>query len=184
MRFLLFLVLIILLTCCNPPRTEDISYEPTKGSLACEVRNKAFAQLKKDKDLHPFGTGAQMMDEIKMLGLYFNYYKEIDIDTARDLLISAATVFLDTINKNEQIRPYLFNFPFKPENIEISIALANTDGSEIPPKKLCFVVMRAGILEYKANQPDSNKFVVLYTETYDEATSKLKVSDSIKLCAM
>ena len=82
-------------------------FPPTKQSLSTEVMNKAFAQLKMEKELYPCGIGEGMMNQIRMLALSFNYYKEVDIEQARELLMTAGNVFLNIINSNEQIRPFL-----------------------------------------------------------------------------
>lgn len=82
---------------------------------------RVAVQLKKEKDLHPCGSGGGMMDQIGMLALSFNYYKEIDIDTGRDLLMTTGKLLLNSVNEDERIRPYLENYPFLPKNIEIRI---------------------------------------------------------------
>lgn len=184
MKFIIILLLLIIIASCDPPYNEYIPYLPNKQSQANEVRNQAFVQLQRDKELYPFGIGSQMMNQIEMLGLYFQYYKEINIDEARELLMTAATVFLDVINKNEHIRPFLSCFPFKPNNIEIQIYLTNLDGSQMPPEKLCVATMTNGVLEYMANQAGTHRSLTIYTETFDQADSKLKALENIKLCAV
>jgi hypothetical protein len=182
MKFILFLFLVLCITSCTSPQPEDISFQPTKGSLANEVRHRAFVQLKIEKGLRPRGVGAQMMDQIKMLALAFGYYKEVDIEEARELLVYAGRVFLGIINENEQIRPLLDNYPFKPENIQIQIVLQKPNGSEVSPGKLCIVTMRNGILNYKTDSPEGYTLLTTHEETYEEAVSRLNaVAESAQL---
>ncbi len=173
MRAVLFLFLMNFVTSCDPPHREDNPYSSNKGTLVDEVTNRAFVQLKMEKGLYPFGTGARMMDQIKMLALAFHYYKEVEIEEARELLLYAGNVFLNIINNNEQIRPYLDNYPFKPENIEITIYLKNTDGSKFAPEKLCVISMVNGVLEYEAKNPETLRLLTICKEPYDQAVSKL-----------
>ncbi len=173
MRAVLFLFLMAFVTSCDHPHREDNPYPSNKGTLADEVTNRAFVELEMEKGLYPFGTGARMMDQIKMLALAFHYYKEVDIREARELLVTAATKFLNIINSNEEIRPYLDIYPFKPENIQITIYLKNPDGSKFAPEKLCVVSMVNGILEYEAKNPETLRLLTICKEPYEQAVSKL-----------
>jgi hypothetical protein len=131
----------------------------------------------RSQELYPFGTAYQMMDQIKMLGIAFNYYKEVDLEEARELLIYAGTTFLDIINSNEEIRKYLDVYPFKPENVDIRIFLQNLDGTEFSPEKLCVITMIDGMLEYDAKNPETLRLLRVHKETYDKAVKKIYSSN-------
>jgi hypothetical protein len=169
--FLSLFLMVFIYSCGSP--SADSTYLPDKQSLAIEVRNQTFAQLKVEKELIPCGTGSGMMDQIRMLAMSFNYYKEIDMLQARQLLIDAGTVFLKNINANEQIRPFLQNYPFKPENIQIRIFLYNPNGKEPDFGKLTVISLIDGELRYKIDNPETNSFRVIYRETFDQAQAKL-----------
>ena len=166
------MILLLAVAACNPS-AETNSYAPTKQSLANEVRRQACIQLKNEKALFPCGIGAGMMDKIRMLALSFNYYEELSIEEARDLLMYASHVFLEKINRNEKIGPFLLNYPFKPENISVTIYLRNTDGSNPGVNKLQVLVMNLGTLEYKIHTPGSKQFKTILKETFEEAEKKL-----------
>ena len=77
---------------------------------------------------------------------------------------------------NERIRPYLANYPFKPENIEIRIFLFNSDGSSIEPEKLVVISMLDGVLQFKVHSKskfDYFPLAIVYEETYEEAAEIL-----------
>src|SRR5580658_7753086 len=112
MRMTLLLFLMAFIGSCNLPNKKEPD-QPTKQTLATQVRNQTIAQLRKEKGLCACGIGSGMMDQIRMLAISFHYYNEIDIEQARELLMAAGTLFLNTINANEQIRPFLQNYPFK-----------------------------------------------------------------------
>jgi hypothetical protein len=169
--FLSLFLMVFIYSCGSP--SADSTYLPDKQSLAIEVRNQTFAQLKKEKELYPFGTGSGMMDQIRMLALSFRYYKEVDINQARELLMIAGTVFINNVNSNEQIRPFLQNYPFKPNNIQIRIFIQNPNGSGPDPGKLSAVTMVKGVLDYMINDPETNRLKTVYKETFEEATEKL-----------
>jgi hypothetical protein len=175
MRIVLFLFLIGFITSCDPPYIEDNPYLPDKDSLATEVTNKTLAQLKRDTELYPCGIGSGMMDQIRMLALSFNYFKEVDIAKARELLMTVGVLFLKTINGNEKIRPFLQNYPFKPENIQIRIFLHKPNGLKPEPDKLTVASLISGKLKYKITSSETEHLITVYEETYPEAAAKLGV---------
>ncbi len=118
------------------------------------------------------GTGAQMMNKIDMLGLYFDCEKQIKIEEARKLLVDTAEQFLNDINSNEKIRPYLCHYPFKITDIEIEIYT--------PPLKkaneLAVVSIAKGCLVYE--NYDFSSLEVVFKETYQEGLQKLNLKAS------
>jgi hypothetical protein len=175
--FIFFLLMIICASCELPP-VDNSPYLPSKQSLANDVRARTAFQLKREKGLIPFGTAGQMMDEIKMLGLSFQYYKEINIEEARELLMKAGSLLIKEINANELIRPYLDNYPFEAKNIEIKIFLFNPNGTQFDLDKLHYATMVKGKLKYVIRSSENNLYKTIYTETYEEAVDKLGVAAS------
>ena len=173
-RLIFFSILMLLVTCCNKNRLEI--YETAPDSiLVNKIRKEVFIKLLVEDDLHPCGTGAQMMDEIKMLYFAFHYYHEINIENARKLITKAGDSILNKINGCEKIRPYLVNYPFKPENVEVAIFLNNPDGSKLPPEKLRAIIMKKGSVKYENGILDSNGYdAIVCEETYEEALAKLQ----------
>jgi hypothetical protein len=101
MRVIL-LFLLIFITGCDPPRSVDNPHKSSERTLINEVTNQTFIQLKMEKGLYPFGTGGGGgVNQIRMLALSFRYYKEIEIEEARELLMAAGTLFLKNINSTD-----------------------------------------------------------------------------------
>ncbi len=169
----IFLFLMLLIASCHNSKKED-PLEPSKQSLAIEVRNQTILQLR-EKGLCAFGYGSRMMYQIARLSLDFNYYKEIDINEARELLMTSGRVFLKNVNSNELIPPFLQNYPFEPENIEVAIYVRKPNGRQPDTDKLAIVTLIDGILKYKI-MPDEYSLETIYQETFEEAQSKLQVS--------
>jgi len=158
--------------------TQNVSDK--KMALANDLRKQVAAQLKTDKELYPCGSGGQMMDEIKMLALSFNYYKDIDIPEARKLLVESVNTFTQTINNEKRIHPYLNNYPFTPKNIELRIFIYKKGTVDINPGHLSIVSIIGGNLRYKMNDPE-NKFslITIHSESYEEAVRQLEESDRL-----
>ena len=176
MRWLILLIVISFFqfSCTQ----NNLEYTP-KSQLANEISNRVALQLKKERDLYPCGFGGGMMHQIRMLALSFNYYKPVEIEQARELLFSAGSLLLKTINENEQIRPYLDTYPFQPKNIEIRIFLKAADKFAIEDEKLCGISMLDGILEYEIHDPKTKKLTTIYSETYEEAMEKLNFKHTL-----
>jgi hypothetical protein len=166
-----FLVLISFFLLCACER--NVAYYPSeKEHLSNAITKKVAIQLKNELELTSFGSGGQAMDEIKMLALAFIYRKPVDIETGRKLLIAAVEKFAAEINSNEDIRPYLGNYPFGPKNIEIEIYIQNPDGREVDPEKLSIIVASEGMLKYKINS-DEFSLKTIHQEKFEEALELL-----------
>ncbi len=144
-----------------------------KEILADRILHKVGFELKQKYDLRPIGTMGQMMYNIEILGLHFQYFKPLDIPEARKLLLFSLETLLGEINQEKQIYRFLCTVPLRPTNIEIAIFLARPDGRDVADGNLSIVKVRDGVLEYKINDPKTDRFAVIYRETYEEAVKRL-----------
>ncbi|MBI5272425.1 MAG: hypothetical protein HY861_00390 [Chlamydiia bacterium] len=167
---LLVIAIAFLIGCEKVPIKYQLS---TKQQLADTNIKRVAIKLKNEFGLIPCGTAGQMMHQIQMLGLMFDYRQSADIEAGRKLLIAAIQELISAVNADEQLRPYLNNYPFCPKNIEIEIYLQNHDGSRVDGGRLSVITARKGILEYKIAGIDPRAFSqVILTETYEEALAR------------
>jgi hypothetical protein len=101
-----------------------------------------------------------------MMAMSFQYFQEVDVQEARELVVYAIKEYLTDINNNEKVRPYLHEYPFTAKNVEIRIWIYNPDRSELPRDKVCYTSSINGILEYYLS---SDPYQTFYEETYEEA---------------
>ena len=134
--------------------------------IADSITEKTAKELKVQKNLCLVGTGGQMMHDIQMMAMSFFYYQEVDLKTARELIVYAIDKYLDEINSNKEIRPYLHEYPFTVKNVEIRIWVYNPDRSELPLEKIYCITSLNGKLRYYVR---SNPHQAIYEETYEEA---------------
>jgi hypothetical protein len=159
------LIIVLLATGC-----QNNSYQISpKERSADVVLKQAATAIAKKYDLTPFGTGGGMMDEIKMLALAFQYTKPIDISSGRELLLSTIDTFLETVNKDPTIRPYLKNYPFEPKNIQIRIFLCHPDRSGPSKGEFCAISALDGVLIYRTKNTATGPTTLAHKETYEEA---------------
>lgn len=169
---IIFSITLTLLVACSTNNKIKTKETSTESIIVNKIRSEVFVELFID-DLHPCGTGGQMMDEIKMLYFGFNYFYEISIDEARKLLLMAAKVALNKINNCDEIRPYLANYPFKPINVKIDIFLRNSDYTPFDCEKLQVISFHEGKLEYMNHNSVNNFLTTIHKETYEEALAKI-----------
>ena len=151
---------------------------PSKDELIVKKITDSVAQKLLIKyNLHLIGTGAQMMNDIEMLAMDFYYYNEVDLQTARNLLVLAIQNYLDEINQNIEIRKYLKNYPFTAKNIEIGIHIFKPDGTKVPKDKIYYLSAINGILYYYLDDPTHFSRILFHQETFDDA---LKIIDGAK----
>ncbi len=140
--------------------------------IADQVLARAAKKIETTKDLHLIGIGAQMLNEIEMLALSFQCLREVDLNTARELIVYSVQTLMAEVNENEEIRPYLKNYPFTSKNVEIRIFCYQPDASNVALHKLEIISSINGIIKYYPRGPDKYKMEEpILTETYEEALS-------------
>lgn len=175
MRIVLYLILMALMSGCDVTEFK-VDYESSpKLKLVNEIRSKVAAKLNKDFGLIPCGTGAQMMHQIEMLALCFDYRNLVDVQKGRQLVVTALNAFLSAINEDERIRPYLSNYPFEPKNIQIYIYLKNPDGKSVALGNFCVISSIEGLLEFDVRDRSTNRLKTIYKETFEEAVEQTKL---------
>jgi len=106
---------------------------PEYEKISNKIVTEASKEIAQKYDLTFIGDGASMMDDVKMLALSFNCDQPRNIDDTRKLTVNCMKMFLGNINKNEAIRPFLHNYPFTEENIQIRIFFTDKHGNRPTP---------------------------------------------------
>ncbi|MCE5294366.1 MAG: hypothetical protein LLF94_07100 [Chlamydiales bacterium] len=146
----------------------DKFFEPNYVEIAHGITAKVAKKIHNEKNLLPIGTGGGMRGDIKMMAISFSYQQEVDIPTARELLVYCVEEYLSAINADEKVRPFLHNFPFTAKNIEIRIFFSTKNDEDVPVGKLSIASAIKGGVRYKANNHNYT-LDILREETYEEA---------------
>ena len=173
--FNLFLVLFIFISVfgCSSFRDQMPDYE----KIADKITNRTAEKLKKEKKLTLIGIGGRMMDDIQMMAMSFNYYQEVNLEQARELLIYVINEYLSDINNNQDVRPYLHEYPFTSKNVEIRIFIYGPDRRTLHPDKIGYISSIDGVLEYYTGADDDHP---ICRETYTEALSEIAFSQGLE----
>jgi len=152
----------------------DSHQRPEYVKIAYKITYQTAKKLRREKGLFLFGTGGGMINDIKIMSMDFHFYRPLAIEAFRSLLLYAVEEYLAAINGNEEVRPYLHNYPFTPNNVEISIFLLNRDGSSLPPGEIDLATARLGEFVYFSDDMEAIKqgkdlLKKVHVETFEEA---------------
>ncbi len=142
---------------------------PRYVKLADAITANTAKKLEEQKKLYLIGTGGGMMHDIQAMHMSFQFFHEVDLEEARELIVYALREYLSDINNNEEVRPYLHNYPFTAKNVEIMIFVYGPDRHELPPERIYCITCIDGILEYYTR---SDRDHPICKETYEEASSR------------
>lgn len=170
-----FLIILICFSCYSP-REKNYSENKQKNFLVNKVRKKVSDELSERFGLVPFGSGGQMMNQVEMLMLAFLYNEPIDESKARMLLIASVNVFIDAVNDENCLKPYLSNSPFEPKNIQLEIYLRDTQERNLTEGRLSVVTAKNGFLEYHIRDQNTHNLLTVRRETFEEAKEILQTS--------
>jgi len=161
---------ILILVCFSCASHQSPDYE----KIAYKITYQTAKKLRREKGLFLCGTGGGMIDDIKIMSMAFHFYRPLAIEAFRSLLLYAVEEYLAAINGSEEVRPYLHNYPFTPNNIEIVIFLRNRDNSSLPPGEIDVAAARFGKFTYSADDVEATKqgkswSKDVHIETFEEA---------------
>ncbi len=172
----LFLMTLIFIAGNSLYAIEDTSTPYIK--YAKEIINPFIEDCEKKYQLDCIGTGGKFSQNVAEIEISFIAYRKGSIEEARTLEVTMVEKILGQINAHEKIRPFLNNYPFKPKNIDISIAFHKEDNSRYTDKSVSFIFLSHDKLFYSSEDPKTGKLVDIMEEPYEEALKIVNKSSS------
>ncbi len=160
-KLLLFLLLILLSSCF-----ENQHYKSNK--YACKVRNDAIDSLTKRYAMESteFGCGG-MFDCVQDLSLTFEIKGPKTKEELRRIMVDCLDTFLNAINNDKQVRPYLLTYPFTLEEIYLTIYVRDKNNGYVYYPEISSVSILLDGITYTTY--DQEKKRTELAETYEEA---------------
>lgn len=87
-----------------------------------EIVNDFAKHMKIKHKLHCYGSGGSMPTDVEKIEVMFISYAHLGVAEARKLEVAAVEDLLRRINSHEKIRPYLREYPFHPDRVDILIS--------------------------------------------------------------
>ena len=168
MRFICFsLVAFILIGCSSSISQKEIFAHRVSANYSQKLRNQEQMILQ--------GKGGSRMNKITLLFYDYACPKLVELDEARSITMRCIEVFLNTINNDTDIRPFLANYPCSPISLELIITFYPFEPTNPFAKQsfICTVFFAEGILFYRKFDVDQQKRVTILTEAYEEALQKV-----------
>lgn len=109
----------------------------------------------------------------------FNSCASVNIEQARKLYIDIIEEYLRYVNEDEEVRPYLHNYPFTPVNLYFLLGFRENNQSIKGEGHVASIVISRNIVYYDAYHTNSKKLYNLHKETYEEALSIVKENNQI-----
>ena len=98
---------------------EKTTDHPTYVYQVIDILEKEVA---KEYRLRCWGAGGSMPTDIRSISVKFERKNPATIEEARTLMVGITEKFRTIINEHENIRPFLRDYPFPQNRIEISIS--------------------------------------------------------------
>ncbi len=114
------------------------------------------------------GIGSAMPDKIHELDVDYVSSIHVNVEQARKLFIDHSQSFLDKINGDAALRPYLVEYPFTEKNIDFRLSFENNLKYYDPPY-IAFVFLVNNKIYYNYYDNQKKKFMDAHEETYQEA---------------
>jgi hypothetical protein len=137
--------------------------------IAHAITLRTAKQFQAEKGLALQGTGGGMIDQVNLLEMFLVHFHPLEVVEARKLALFTVDRFLENINADEDVRPYLNNYPFKIEDITIFLSFHNPDNTPVEPGKLEHIVIGRGRFAYKTRNKETGRLMTLFEESISEA---------------
>ena len=148
--------------------------------IAHAITLRTAKELYLEKGMQLTVTGGGMIDQVNHLTMGLAYLFPLEEKEARVLLIETLDQYLANINRNEEVRPFLNNYPFKAQDISLSIHFYCPNHARVLPGELNYATINDGSLIYYTKDKQDRVSLKLLQETLEEARQKVQEYDSRK----
>jgi len=125
--------------------------------------------MEREFNLKCIGDGGRMPNDVEEISVAFVYYKKATVDQARLLEVKAIETLLQIVNSHEKIRPYLREYPFKSNRVEISISFRKLDNSSYTDDSVARVTQIRNTIYYRGTDGSSKNYYSLGEESFEKA---------------
>jgi hypothetical protein len=95
-----------------------------------------------------------MAYDVEEISVKFVAYRKATIEEARALEVAMTEKLLKKINENEKIRPYLREYPFKPNRAHVSISFRKHDYSPNTDGSVAHIFQARNLIFYSGADPN------------------------------
>lgn len=159
----------------DPDRRPLRNYDTLDSQYLREIEKKIIQKAYKELQLTVCGTGGSCPFDIESVSIGFLAKEKGTLNKSRELMIKLREMYLDIINENEKIRPYLRNYPFLVDDIEVSLSFSNPKTSK--PSEIEVVHAMVGrsnnVFYYTNDELKKNSHKLFMKESYHEVKDRV-----------
>jgi len=150
-------------------------FKSSYSDIASNIIAKVGKKMAKKHKMDFIGTSGGMIDCVRMVGFSFEINRPVSRDEARYLIVDCVEELLKAFNENEKIRPFLMNYPFTEENVDIAIYIDHPQwsGAHEPNAGIVGIYTDKYIV-FKIRDKPAGKLVEMTQEFYPEALARVK----------
>ena len=165
-----FIFLFVFLIGCSMINYDSNGLSPEAKMLYSFIGREG-KKIGKKYHMSQLGVGGGIDKGINLMCLDFSRKGEnLTQPKARELIVSCVNDYLLTVNEDEKLRPYLANYPFKPENIDFTIYNKTLEGKNTFHPFISVIKAKDGEITYHTDDPENNnKIKTTEYENYEEA---------------
>jgi hypothetical protein len=130
------------------------------------VKSAYLKEMAKTAKLHVNGSGGCLSEKITLVAFSFRSNAKCDVDTSRQLLVYSVNTLLEKINENEKLRPFLSQYPFTHENVEISISFFDKKNTYYPQEYVSIVLNTKNKINFGVFDPEIYNYKTLKEEPF------------------
>ena len=139
--------IIFLFTGCVDSKMREI---PKSDQAVNHLFERSARSIEKKYKMKAIGTVVAMPEGVvKELGLSFQIQGPLIKEEIRKILITSAKDFLQIVNSDEAVRPYLTKYPFEIKNVEITLFLVDSQGIGLDDPYIGVAGLSRGELDYQ-----------------------------------
>ena len=180
--FIFFLFFLGLFITPSTFALNKIPPEPYYCKIIDRITHKYLKEYILPQGLDCICIGGSMVYDVKMVALGFVSYKALNVDEARKLYVNIVEEYLHRVNCNEEVRPYLHNYPFTINNLEFTIRFSHPNGKRIADGHVAYMsfIASRNLIFYSSYDYKIDDFQDLHQESYEEALKIVQESSHLK----
>ena len=146
---------------------------PEPDRIAHNIIDETIDILTKKHPIKPCGIG--MNGKFEYLEISFQVSEILNKQKARAMLFDCKEIFLEKINNNEKIQPYLKSHPFTFENVGIVFYIGDEKNNDVFHPEISVARWSSNGVSFKTTDKENiYRFKEVYQETHEEALALVK----------
>jgi hypothetical protein len=183
MKILKFFYVLVFLSICLA--CQSLSFKQAPGDkITNQVISKVTKKISKKKSMRisAIGGGEDEKGIWKITVNYHYYGKALDLKESRIFMVNIIETYLNEINNNIEIRPYLKNYPFTVDNLDLAIITNQTNGDWYFDPAMDTISTINDTIDYSTRDPqDHLRYKNTIVEKYEDALKIVKDNGQLGL---